>query len=78
VSGEIDFESGTPIWSALVEHNTPGTDGVWNRVFNAENHDMAILKICILFQEDGLPPARITKLWLEELTFPEGGETNGE
>lgn len=71
----IDFETGTPIWSAAIEHNTPNTPGLWLRAFNAEGEAKALEKAIELFTEEGLPPARIIRIEVTEmLTLPEGGE----
>lgn len=74
MSGEIDFETGELIWGAEITHNTPDTPGFWTGAFNAENQDTAIVKAIGLFEKDGLPPARITKMRVYELKTLEGGE----
>lgn len=76
---EIDFESGVPIWSVEIFHNIPETTGVWHRVVNAETEKEAIRKAIELFESDGLPPARITRIEPATLkTFGKGGEVNGQ
>jgi hypothetical protein len=73
---EIEFS--LPMYWATVYHNTPGTDGVWNKVFNCVGtRDDIIADVIRLFEEDGFNYARINRIEYEELISLRGGEENG-
>jgi hypothetical protein len=78
VSEGIDFE--LPVWRAEVYHNTPGTDGVWHRVFNwFGTEDGITSEVKRLFEAEGLNSIRIFQIYVEQLHVlnEEGGDDAG-
>ena len=74
MSDEIKFD--LPLWGVTVYHNTPNTEGVWNRAFNAPRDGLAKMeKLMELFSADGLSWARIYSIEMFELKpLGRGGE----
>lgn len=76
MSGEIDFD--LPLWGATVYHNTPDTDGVWNRTFNSSNDEKEVLqKVKDLFTSDGFNWVRIIRIDVFPLIPLGEGDKNG-
>lgn len=73
---EIDFESGVPIWSASVLHNTLNTPGIWGCVVNAHTEREAIAATVRKYTEEGLDPIRVTSIEIVELKFLGGEDGN--
>lgn len=78
--GEISFS--LPVYRAEFYHNTPGTDGVWHRVFNVaeigdEKKDaLEALKVARkIFLDDGFDDLRVYRVYIEKLEVPEGGNS---
>lgn len=72
MAGEISFD--LPVYRAEFYHSTPGTDGVWHRVFNVvevgdEKEDVReALKVARdLFLKDGFDDLRVYKGYIEKL-----------
>lgn len=72
----VDFN--LPTWGATVWHSTPGSDGVWNRAFNAVNEESAIEQVKKLFAEDGLNEIRIDRIEVFPLIPMREEDENGD
>ncbi|MFG2268118.1 hypothetical protein [Streptomyces sp. NPDC048720] len=67
MSERVDFD--LPLFGATVYHNTPNSDGVWSRCFNAPKDDKTaqIEKVKELFEQDGFNVIRILEIEIYEL-----------
>jgi hypothetical protein len=73
---ELDFDTGVPIWSATVFHNTPNTPGIWGCAVNAHTEREAFAAVVQKYTEEGLDPIRVSSIEIEELKTL-GGENGG-
>lgn len=77
MNGEIDFESGAPIWMMEAEHSagitgsgTPYPQGVFFRTVQAESEEEAIKEFKSLFEATGMNLLHIQKIWTTRLERP--------